>query len=523
MKKLILIIILSYFAYHAKAQEAIVCQDGHCSIPSSINASHVVETSSFSQFRITGLEDSLDVYAEDDTNPRNSKMTIFESEGEAINLNIHLPSTKAGVPGGSTVVIGDNLSSLSVNTSGANGAGADDASIVCARKIMAGDLGPNARSSFIISRNSDPSLPTDRCTTEDMVALQNSTFNCDPSFAEFDGISVNASRINKRRQCTAESSRMMCVDRKVKISCTWVADKFPDKASCSPEHPEGTAVLSPKPRGGGYGGRDWECDPDLASTTASGWKLRFDPFILSESYLNSRRQTGISDEVICDELTGRNTTYLNSISSMTKNYYTRRGYGGHQVTGYSNMVPATNSMEVKGGHWIDHSSDPVRSNPGRVIDLSSFGWGFNIEVYPCNSNAVRSIGAYLGSFYNGGCRGFSNGQVVGGGPATPVSRAVKKKGGGGQYWISYTVYMATANAGWRSHAQPLPSIQDYSRHTIAYTQTIRCWPIENNSKIDCSNTSLGEAHGHSFKVRMNLYAPNGRFIQYITHRAYGVY
>lgn len=380
----------------------IVCADGYCSYDASLDIRLEKNTADFTQFEIRGLNSDVNIYTPNGSSPRSTKVWLEPVDPNGTNVSVTLPSQKKLNNGGSTVLIGTSIDGLSINLSGRNGDGTHDASQVCAQKIIAGDYGPTIKSRFLLERYNDPTLPADRCVSADLVSIQNNEFTC-PTGQSPSTATLTAMRWVKRRQCESKSERRMCVGKTMKITCTWIAERFtPGTGSCSQDHVNGTATLNPKPKGGGVAGTDWVCDPTVASETASGWKLVYpNQFHVQESFVQSRRLAGKTDEMICDELTGRNTTYLEQFPDLVRNEVYDAPSG--VFWNYGNVtIKEGEEWTVIKGKWYGKNSRSTIGNPWPVIYAPSSTYFMDGEFKPCFTSGMHGSN-HLWSLLANGC------------------------------------------------------------------------------------------------------------------------
>lgn len=327
------------------------------------------------------------------------------------------------------------------------------------------------------------------------------------------------------------------------------------------------------------------CDQGLSGDGSSGWKLHFDPFVVRESWLTSRRNGGISDEAICDELTGRDTTYLNSIPSLTENFYMFQGT--KKSTGHSTVAP-DKSLTIKRGYWHGYSSNSYMTNPQRDIHIGNIGWVFSATSKPCNSNVMRTESDFISGLYNHPCNSYkilsvSREDLVFYFGEDQNIQSIREQmtpnlgffgftftnNPPGRYNLiqyphtyaleylslkrSYSANKSVSNcfsygcvsstvtttlwdfdipsttesplvfySDFRSESQPFPLPTSFSSHTFAIAPLLKV-NLVNSTTVRTSQTQIGEAHGVAFRIKTKFYAPNGRLIDLYVHWAGGKY
>lgn len=601
--------------------EDINCSDGTCTYDPSFDIVNESNTSTFTQFDIRNVLSDVLIQSQNGASPRNVKFSITSIEGDAKDVTINLPSFKAMNSGGSAVMIGDTVKNLSLNISGRNGDASANASVICANRILNGIYGNTIKSKFLLARINNPSLPADKCTDFDIGQIQGDQFGCNPGSSEIVGQNISARRWMKRRSCESRSVRNMCVAKRVKITCTWLAQKFAGKTSCLGTVPAGNATLNPSPRGGGAYGKQWTCDPALANNDHSGWKITFNPFNQDESWLLARKNAGKSDEIICDELTGRDSTYLSSFYELTASYYFS-GPGRARVhMGYS-APGVKGSLEVNRGYFHGYHQKTLLGNPIRVIPTPNVGFALDATTKPCGSAYTKTGAHFESRLMNTPCRNvrplkvmdlvqegvdsenyprntynsrfweenctkpgathecrmcasqpFYKGQYIQCFGETTFSyrglvldttqvynvpnpsgimsaSSIRNQGfpysfdymqqtyvsngpfsGGGNYVDNYALATGAQHmirfsdypyypAGMQGDyidflrtEQPLPVTTTSGDHMYKFPTSINCW-LQSVDGVDCSNTQMGEAFGISYMLKLDLYAPNGRIIDY---------
>jgi hypothetical protein len=384
--------------------QAIYCGDGSCSYDPDLDIRNDENFSSFSQFDVFNLENTLQITTPSDQAPRNVKLSVSNVEGSINDILINLRSSKKGFAGGSAIVLSPKNKNMSIDVSGRKGNDALNASYVCANKVLNGEFGEAIKSRFLTMRINDPSLPSDQCTQADLLSVQGNQFSCGEGFSEFDGINILANRWTPRRECTSQSQRNLCVQRRMKITCTWLAEKIPGRSSCEPTNSNGDDGFNPRPRGGGAGGKNWICDPAVASDFASGWKIVFDPVYKDEAWVQSRRLAGMTDEDVCDEITQRFGDYMQGFSDVVGNYY--ENINSVKTTlGVNSEVDNKTRLTVTRGAWLGNfNSQAQASNPRRVINMPSSGYVVGVETSPCRAAGVSNEAQYVQRILTDPCR-----------------------------------------------------------------------------------------------------------------------
>ena len=402
MKTLLLALIMT-IGFNSYAQN-ISCGDGNCSYDNDLDIRNDQNLSSFTQFDVHNLENNLQITTPVGAAPRNVKLSINNIDGGISDFLLSLRSTRKGFGGGSAVIIGSKTKNMSVDVSGRKGDDALNASYVCANKVLNGEFGEAIKSRFLTMRIGNPALPADQCTQDDLLSVQGNQFSCGAGFTEFDGININASRWTPRRECTSRSERNLCVQRRMKITCTWLAEKLPGRSSCEMSSWNGDNGFNPRPRGGGAGGKQWSCDPSVSSASASGWKITFDPFFKDEAWIGSRRLGGMTDEDICDELTQRHDDYISGFPELVANNYENIN-GVTTSIGADSRLVNKKTLSVSRGSWLGNfSGAAVASNPDRVITMPSSGHVLGVETNPCRTAGINNEAHFQQRIMRDPCR-----------------------------------------------------------------------------------------------------------------------
>lgn len=388
MKALFLITMMA-IGLNSYAQ-TISCGDGGCSYDNDLDIRNDQNFSSFTQFDVHNLENTLQIRTPPTQAPRNIKLSVSDVEGSINDFILNLRSNRKGFAAGSAIVLSSKTKNMSIDVSGRKGDNALDASYVCANKVLNGEFGEAIKSRFLTMRIHNPALPSDQCTQEDLLSVQGNEFQCGVGFSEFDGVNIRANRWTPRRDCSSQSQRNLCVQRRMKVTCTWLAEKLPNRDSCSSSDWDGVDGYNPRPRGGGAGGKQWTCDEDVSSSSASGWKITFDPVYKDEAWISSRRLAGMTDEDICDEITGRHTDYIAGFPEIVGNYYENINRDKVSLGSDSPVINKT-SLTVTRGAWLGNfSTQSEVNNPRRVINMPNSGHVIGVETNPCKSAGLTN-------------------------------------------------------------------------------------------------------------------------------------
>lgn len=280
----------------------ITCENGGCN-PSINNLGiSLGEGLTESYISIEGNNEDLTIKANEKTSPRNIKLHLNKNLGN--NLNIELSSSKENNDAADAMVFADHIGDLNLVSNGKNGVDSLASSVLCAQKIMNGDMGEDVKTNFLNLRANDSSIPEDRCVAKDFDYIRNTKYACQEGFPELPDATLKTTRWLKKKRCSGGAERKMCVEKKVRIKCKWLA-AYVDGCGKTPP-PNFSDVV-------------WQYDSALCKDGSSGFYADRPDIIKTEKWLKEQKAEGYSDEVICNIATDRvgklNAHYKNSMVS----------------------------------------------------------------------------------------------------------------------------------------------------------------------------------------------------------------
>ncbi len=538
-------LIIFLFSFSSFAQRNITCENGACSIDPALTIQNHVDEMSYTRLEINGLDDTLEINTSSNQSPRDVRINLETELIDSHDLNINLSSSKTQNNAGEPVIIADSLKDLNIVLDGKNGVDSDEASTVCATKIINEDYGLDVKAQFLLARANDSSLPNDRCTTSDLQSISDNQFSCDNGFNET-VTSVNAQRWTKRKSCRGESSRKMCVQRKMRIQCIWLGQT--NKGTCGTDRPADTSGLV-----------TWQydaarCNPGITS----GWYFDAGTTIVDEEYVLSRRLLGTSDDDICNEITRRHEllpekhAYFNTDSFNTGNvatvahpYYVDsdgvravykrwfRDYGyssnGRNVpfnvteNGNFKLLNFEGYRALSHGyhkHWYHlYGQVGFRGSGGGTFSAYAGIWG---KTSKNGSNIPRpTSGAQLNAYGYGQWRTWGNSSNVSYFRYTGSG----SHHGGGEFTTLYcsgfsgnTIYC------YASMNQPYYYIDYFTRQDktcpTSYSQS--CWTKYTTGAL-AHGHYLAEAAHITYEVKAKYLAPNGLIVRQYHHRGMSNY
>lgn len=355
MKTLILILI----SFNSLAQDNILCENGSCNYDPDLTIQNDSDGASYTEFEIDSPTDAITISSTVGESPRDVRFSINQNTLEGQDLSINLSSFKSYNDSGEVVVFASAIDNLNIVLNGNNGSDSPTAAKLCAQKVLNGDFGTDVTTIFNNNRIADPTLPLDECVAKDLEDVRDQKFSCDGAFSEVATSNLTATRWEKRKQCEGLAQRKMCVKKTMDVTCRWLGEKITSTAGlcCDGSDP---SVGEKKPLGGGVSGvGDWQCNPSLCDTEHSGWNISFPTYRLDESYVTLRRDSGMSDENICDELTGRDTFYLDSFSNIRSSKIVNKS-GSTIYSGTSNFFFDSDdrrAIRIYDGYWYGLTSN----------------------------------------------------------------------------------------------------------------------------------------------------------------------
>ena len=340
------------------AQVEITCANGNCSYPSnvSVNDLNLVE---HTRFEINAIPEAVKITTPASTEPRDFRAWLRTRTTSGQNLSIDVKSQKVNANAGSAIVIVDAVKNLSIDTTGYSGTNHPTATQICATKIKAGEYGTAMRNAFNARRAADPSLDPNECDVNDLYNVQNNgQVQCDAGYVEIPNQTITGTRWEKKRECTTQAGRALCVARRINLRCDIYADKRTGVEGCCDTVDSPTTAST------------WKCESLRCTDTDSGWYQRF-TFRLWEEEYQTMVKNGHSDTFICQTLTGAGGI-ADTLDSIDRTYVPVVGYQdiSDDLTIYPPIGSTVNAMQFAAGVCGSFSDDPA--NP-----LDSFSPYYN--------------------------------------------------------------------------------------------------------------------------------------------------
>ena len=356
-----IVIALTYllFSTNTLAQFEINCANGNCSYPSnlSVNDLNLVE---HTRFEANAVTDALSITAPPANDPRDFRAWLRTRTTNGQNLTLNINSQKKNAKAGSGVVIVDAVRNLSINTNGYSGVNHPSATQICATKIRAGDYGLPMRTAFNARRTADPMLNPNECDVNDLYNIQNNgQIQCDAGYVEIPTQNISGTRWEKKRECTTQAGRSLCVARRINLRCDIYADKpTGGGGACCDTIPSPTVAPT------------WRCEILRCEANDSGWHQRFTFRLWEEEYQDMVRN-GHSDTFICQTLTGAGGIG-DTLDSVDKTYVPAVSYQdiSTDLTIYPPIGSTVNAMQFSAGVCGSFNEDPAHP-------LDSFSQYFN--------------------------------------------------------------------------------------------------------------------------------------------------
>lgn len=352
----------------------ITCEDGGCT-PSINNLGlSLGEGLTESYISIEGNNEDLNIKANEKTTPRNVKLHLNKNLGN--NLNIELSSSKESNDAANAMVFADHIGNLSLINNGKNGVDSLVSSVLCAQKILNGDMGEDVKNNFLNLRANNPSIPEDRCVAKDFDYVKNTKYACQEGFPELTEPKITTTRWLKKKRCSGGASRKMCVEKKVRIKCKWLAAYINGCGKTPP--PNFSDVV-------------WQYDPAFCKDGSSGFYANRPDVIKTEDWVNLQRAKGYSDEVICNIATDR----VGKLNAHYKSSMVSKIFGGSSVY-YSNQEVATYNpnnnkfyLNMYWGQWYGYTKNGRDVNPNGYIPPS-----FKLTKYLAHRSCYEGYSKY---------------------------------------------------------------------------------------------------------------------------------
>lgn len=330
----------------------ITCENGGCTPNVDNLGLSLGEGLSESYISIEGNDNDLIIKANEKTSPRNIKLHLNKNLGS--NLNIDLSSSKENNDGADTMIFADHIGNLSLINNGKNGIDSLASSVLCAQKILNGDMGEDVKNNFLNLRANDSSIPEDRCVAKDFDYVKNTKYACQEGFPELSEPKITTTRWLKKKRCSGGAERKMCVEKKVRIKCKWLAAYVNGCGKTPP--PNFSDVV-------------WKYSSSLCKNGSSGFYADRPDVIKTEKWLKEQKARGYSDEVICNIATDRvgklNAHYKSSMVSKifegSSVYYSKQEavtYNPNNNKFYLNMYWGT---------WWGYTGNGRNVNPNGYI------------------------------------------------------------------------------------------------------------------------------------------------------------
>lgn len=212
--------ILTNFAY--AADKNISCYGNSCDT-TGISALKI-DKPTYTAIDLGTNSDHVNVTVPASQDPRSVRISVENKSFPGKNLNIDLSAKSSTSNSGSTVIIGDTFSNISMTLNGYNGVAGKDVSTICAERFLDGSYGQAAKTFFLNRRQAQEGLNPNRCDRTDLTYIQSYLFTCDDStYSELAGTNpvVDVKRLKMKARCSGILVQDMCLKRKVIATCTY--------------------------------------------------------------------------------------------------------------------------------------------------------------------------------------------------------------------------------------------------------------------------------------------------------------
>lgn len=383
MMKTLLLLIFSFSVFAGE----ITCEDGNCDANIDSAELYSSEKLNDSYLSIKAPTEKVSIKSGDKTSPRNLKIFIDENNGKG--LDVDMTSTKIDNDAANTIIFSDYISNLNFKSNGKTGVDAKTASYKCAQKVLSGGLGEDVKQDFIDRRLVNPSIPSDRCVADDLNIVKNNQYSCPEGFEDNGDTTLKSTRWVKKRKCRGLSQRKMCVEKKVKITCKWLAANV---NGCNKSPPPNFADVV------------WKYNSAFCSSANSGFYAERPAVVRTEKWLKDMRKT-YSDKVICNLVTDRVGKLNQYYKSKYVSTISGAGYNRQETATYNT---STNKMYLNMyyGRWYGSRGGGVNADLNAYIPS-----GHILKRYINHRGCYQSRGKYASNFksiFDKGCGpGFS--------------------------------------------------------------------------------------------------------------------
>jgi hypothetical protein len=389
--------------------QVITCNDNGC-VPDSISAI-VAEKATYSAIDLGfNTNDSFSVLTGTGSSIRPLRLSLSNGEFPGKNMVVDLSANANAKNAGSLIVIGDNIDTLSVSLNGYSGKGGNDASQLCATRILGGLYGSDVRLRFLQRRSSPSSgLTNDRCAQVDIDDIATNKFSCnDSSYTSLDLVDpkLNITEVRKNSKCLAIAPQSVCLQKKYQLSCNiklgvsngsggfdlWddARNKFQESVGCQNY---GNCAEFPPCFGNDYlrvnGTTIWS---NGGPSTSQDYQFTKNYYLDAEQ-LNFYRSNGGGD--ICQQLINGDSEWSTSANNfeMYVFYNGKHNYNGnaacymtdHNTSG----AVGYSSSQMK---WFSvGGSNPVETSPGLNVTRDGLEGGLGLHPSPHGNGAIAEI------------------------------------------------------------------------------------------------------------------------------------
>lgn len=214
--QLIVLLMISSFI-NTRAQDEIICDDGGCSIPPTMDVLYYGGGGNYTSFELAPQNGDIEVISTPGQRPESIRANIpfRDSEGHDIDINL---MGSSNYDAGSVFLVSDIIDRIDLMLAGTIGEPGMSSTDLCGQNFITGVYGTDARDWFNARRDSDTSL-VNRCDEVDIQWINENKFLCPTGYQESPFPDVPVTRFQARRQCQGVISRTRCVQRSYNIEC----------------------------------------------------------------------------------------------------------------------------------------------------------------------------------------------------------------------------------------------------------------------------------------------------------------